>query len=139
MRRVICSYCGKQAELITNEFGTKLWRCRGFPECDARVTAHQKSGAPMGYLANAELRALRKNIHELMDPLWRVHKVCSRSNTYILISKVLGVPKKKAHVARLSHEECLKLFDFLSQLEKDHKSNRKKWVATLSLYLKEGT
>ena len=59
-RNPICPYCGSPAALRPDSFvhkdagrGRYLYVCSHYPECDAYVSANQKTREPMGTLANA--------------------------------------------------------------------------------------
>lgn len=79
MQRVVCAYCDRQAKLVT---GVALyphrsdlshmwfWQCS---PCDAWVGTHRdsKEHAPLGRLANAELRFWKRRAHAAFDPIWK--------------------------------------------------------------------
>lgn len=102
MRRVICGYCNSEAELVEVEHGWR-WVCL----CGASVGAHSKSRAPLGTLANRELRLCRQALHQSFDLLWRKYKL-GRSDAYQFMAAALGVPKKKAHIGAMDIDTCLK-------------------------------
>ena len=59
---VICNYCGKPAEYVdsTVVYGSSYGMIYYCKPCNAWVGVHKGSGAPLGTLANAELRAYRR-------------------------------------------------------------------------------
>jgi len=74
--KVICPYCGKNAVLTDSavvyhgrSYGM-IWLCR---PCWAYVGTHKNSRkhAPLGRIANAELRDWKKKVHAAFDPLWK--------------------------------------------------------------------
>ena len=77
-----CPYCKQKAVLQSSEvvygkgrnFGN-IWVCKNYPSCDSYVGCHKGGSIPLGTLANAELRELRKQAHALFDPLWKENKI----------------------------------------------------------------
>ncbi|MFJ8103369.1 zinc-finger-containing protein [Lysinibacillus sp. NPDC096212] len=75
---MICPYCQTQAEFISSKdfygtnYRTNLYVCR---PCDARVGTHGRGKTPLGTMANAELRELRKLCHARFDVRWKFGKV----------------------------------------------------------------
>lgn len=70
------------------------WRC---PSCHNHVGCHSHSTRPLGVIPSRELRAVRSRIHDLIDPIWRSHRM-SRSEVYSRLSEVLG---REYHTADL--------------------------------------
>lgn len=111
-----CPYCGAKGELETNsakyykgrDFGS-IWICktRG---CDSRVGCHRGTTRPLGRMANIELRKLRHQCHELIDPFWKNRKFL-RVSVYKHIADLMGIPKKKAHIGIFNEHECRKLLE----------------------------
>ena len=73
---VTCPYCQKPAVLEDSavvyrwrSYGM-IWRCA---PCDAYVGTHKNSRqhAPLGRLANKELREWKKAAHRAFDPVWK--------------------------------------------------------------------
>lgn len=68
---------------------------------------------PLGHLANKELRDARMAAHRLFDPLWlrkmrkdNIQKGHARRLAYEWLSKEMGLPRKKCHIAMFSVEQC---------------------------------
>lgn len=112
MRTVICNYCDKPAELVT---GTKIyphipslhpfvyWNC---DPCKAYVGCHKKSdAAPLGRLANLELRKAKMAVHAAFDPLWKDGKI-KRKEAYQLLADRMGIDVNKCHVGMFTIEQC---------------------------------
>lgn len=104
----ICRYCRAPVQLLSvedvfgeSEFSGKLYYCEA---CGARVGTRSGTDAPLGYLADAELRRWRRVLHEALDPIWQETQ-WPRSRAYSLIEEVLDVPEERAHVAMLSQPE----------------------------------
>ena len=110
-----CPYCGKEAKYIDSKekyngksFGM-MYICWN---CDAYVGTHKKSGnpeKPLGTLANAELRELRKQAHALFDPLWKSGKM-KRKEAYKYLQENTGVK----HISWTDVESCKKVIEFLA-------------------------
>lgn len=118
MRTVLCSYCGKPAELVDSAevYGGRscgmVWLCR---PCKAWVGVHRnsKTFAPLGRLANAELRDWKKRAHNAFDALWRSGKV-TREQAYSWLRAAMGLTVEQAHIGRFDVPECKKLVELLS-------------------------
>lgn len=123
-RRVFCPYCNQLADLINSseifegrDYGM-LWACK---PCDAYVGCHKnsKNSAPLGTLANAELRALRVRVHDVFDPLWKhssandaINKL-SRHEAYRQLALVLRVHEKKAHISMMNEGQCRFFLEYM--------------------------
>ena len=63
-----------------------FWVC---PTCGAFVGTHSKNNKPLGFLATPQVKVWRKNIHAILDPLWKSKKI-KRGKAYAYISYRLG-------------------------------------------------
>ena len=108
-----CPYCGNAAELKTGHHvyphrpdlaHLKIWAC---DPCDAWVGTHKNSPthAPLGRLANAELRRAKMAAHAAFDPLWKSGQM-SRSKAYTLLSQKMGLTKEQTHIGMFDVEQC---------------------------------
>jgi hypothetical protein len=108
-----CPYCGNAAELKTGYHvyphrpdlaHLKIWAC---DPCDAWVGTHKNSPthAPLGRLANAELRRAKMAAHAAFDPLWKSGQM-SRSKAYTLLSQKMGLTKEQTHIGMFDVEQC---------------------------------
>lgn len=108
-----CPYCGGDAELKTGQHvyphrpdlaHLKIWAC---DPCDAWVGTHKNSpnNAPLGRLANAELRKAKMAAHAAFDPLWKSGQM-SRSKAYALLAQKMGLPKSETHIGMFDVEQC---------------------------------
>lgn len=119
MRKVICPYCGAQAEYTDSKdiyhghsYGM-IYICRA---CDAYVGVHNGSDMPKGTLANAELRYWRRLAHAAFDPLWQSGAFYRRRNAaYSWLSEKMVLPKEETHIGRFDIEACKKLINIISQ------------------------
>jgi hypothetical protein len=125
-----CPYCHSAVELVTGaevyperpELAERsIWRCTS---CDAQVGCHRRGAVvklpggheitsdgtlPMGSLANHDLRAARIETHRLFDALWQPPARMSRGEAYGWMARLLNIEPEAAHVASLSHDECVKV------------------------------
>ena len=73
MFKVVCPYCGQVAVLVDSSivYGRSFGLIYLCAPCDAYVGTHKGSPrhAPLGTLANKELREARLKAHEILDPL----------------------------------------------------------------------
>lgn len=110
-----CPYCQEQAVLMDSariyhghSYGL-IWACLG---CKAWVGTHKSSpnNAPLGRLANEELRKWKIQAHARFDLLWKNHEL-SRKDAYQKLSEVLGIPVKQAHIGYCDIEQCKKIVE----------------------------
>lgn len=114
---VNCPYCKEGAEFITSkefygrDYKTNIYICR---DCDARVGTHRNSKRPLGTMANAELRELRRVCHSLIDPFWQYGKY-SRKTVYIRMAKAMGLTSAEAHIGMFNEEQCRELIGYFQK------------------------
>ena len=66
-----------------------FWEC---PNCLNTVGTHYKSSdplKPLGVIATKEMKAIRMDIHHLIDPIWK-NQIMTRTQVYKFISARLG-------------------------------------------------
>ncbi len=113
-RVVLCPYCGEVAELVDSAevYGGRsygpIYLCRA---CMAYVGVHPGTLRPLGMLANAELRELRKQAHAAFDTLWKSadgqrHGAMRRSDAYNWLSAKLGVKVEDCHIGHFDVARC---------------------------------
>jgi hypothetical protein len=120
--KVDCHYCQIPAELTDSSevyarsYGM-IWICRG---CGAYVGTHKnsKQHAPLGRLANAELRGWKNKAHAAFDPLWLRKKAkegCSKTKArkagYQWLADRLGIEVKKCHIGMFDVDVCQKVVE----------------------------
>jgi len=120
---VICPYCDKPAQLVSGVdiyphrndlFHRFFWKC---DPCKAWVGCHEKANrAPLGRLANAELRKVKQSAHAIFDPLWKTGRM-KRSEAYSLLSNLLGISKTNCHIGMMDVDQCKVVVSVL----KEHK------------------
>lgn len=130
-RKVICPYCGKQAELVkgwqiypnAETWGNaNFWACF---DCEAWVGCHRRNRKygrtgeePLGRLANAELRTAKRHVHRLLDPLWQ-RKGIRRSEVYKLLARRLGIAVRDCHVGEFDVERCRDAYRVLQGVHRE--------------------
>lgn len=108
-----CPYCKQEAEWVENKeiYGKNYGKsymsyfCRA---CDAYVGCHQNGHAPLGTMANRNLRDLRKQCHLLFDRWWKSGKI-TRKGAYQLLEQKTGVK----HIAWTNEKECHKIINLI--------------------------
>lgn len=124
MTQVICQYCKQPAKRVTGEKiypHRKDLRNKIFylcSPCGAYVGCHLGTDNPLGILANAELRDLKKRAHAVFDPIWKkrlaekqvadpkYNKGMARGGRYKKLAEVLGIEKRDCHIGMFSPELC---------------------------------
>ena len=110
-RIVICAYCDRPAERVTGKaiyphrpdlFGKHFYRC--IP-CKAHVGCHPGSSAPLGRLANAELRKAKSAAHAAFDPIWK-SGIMDRSAAYGWLAHALNISPANCHIGMFDVELC---------------------------------
>lgn len=120
----ICPYCGGTVSLVDSDvvYGKSyglIYLCDNYPKCDAYVGVHSNSKrrhAPLGRLANAELRRLKKEAHRWLDPLWRykfrtTKDHDAKKNAYKWLAQKLGMKISGCHIGMFNEEECTRVID----------------------------
>ena len=110
-----CPICRKKAELSWHDYGERhdCYKCkmRGWNGKD---------------LVSMKTIRSRRKAHDAFDPIWREHKIYSRSDAYIVLADAMGVTRGKCHMADMSENECKMVIQISEQIIKDH--NYKEFV-----------
>lgn len=115
----ICPYCLMKAVLVKGHKISSVeaergddyfWLCS---PCQAYIDCHKRGDgtAPLGTLANAELRLKRQEAHEAFDPIWKGGKV-SRLKMYFYLSKYLGISRRSTHIGLFDGDMCDRVVSF---------------------------
>jgi hypothetical protein len=110
---VTCDYCGKPAELVGGEViyphrsdlrKRRFWRCA---PCGAYVGTHENSpkAAPLGRLANVELRGLKQRVHAAFDPIWQAGEM-GRTEAYRWLATALCIRQSECHIGMFDEQRC---------------------------------
>lgn len=118
-RQVICPYCKTPAMLTDSAeiYGGRsygmIWICR---PCDAYVGTHKnsKDHAPLGRLANKELREWKKKAHAVFDPLWKTGNMV-RKEAYRFLCEKMNMTEAQAHIGKFDVDECKRLVEILNR------------------------
>lgn len=108
---IYCCGCKKEVEARLTNGGElyphrhdlrylPFWICGN---CKSMVGCHHKTNdrtRPLGFLATAELRRAKKEIHKILDPIWK-NGTLSRKQVYALISKSIGYQFHTAEIKSL--------------------------------------
>lgn len=118
---ITCPYCNAETKLVTGDViyphridlrDRQFYLCR---PCDAYVGTHKGTTKPLGRLANAELRALKQEVHAVFDPLWRSGNR-SRKEAYQWMAEQLGIPFSECHVGMMDVETCRRAIEVLREV-----------------------
>lgn len=108
---VPCPYCHGVAEFVHGDeiyehrpdlHNKMFYICK---PCDAYVGCHATSDAPLGRLADAELRKAKVAAHNAFDHLWKTGGM-KRGDAYGLLARELGIPKKECHIGMFDVAMC---------------------------------
>lgn len=123
MKKPKCPYCGSDTTLCDSSrvyFGKSygmIYLCNNYPKCDAYVGVHRGTTRPLGRLANKELRELKMKVHSLFDKLW-MNRGMKRSEAYALLAGLMGLKKRKCHIALFDNDMCKKAYEVLKKSKK---------------------
>jgi len=108
-----CPYCGNKtayadSSVIYGKSYGMIYLCK---PCDAYVGVHKTDNATaLGRLANAELRAAKKEAHHYFDQLWK-HGHMRRQSAYKWLSRALNIEPEYTHIGMFDVEECNKVVE----------------------------
>lgn len=112
-RRVWCNYCRRPAELYSGRevyphredlFQRRFWVC--WP-CQAWTGCRQEGdlSAPLGPLANEELRQARYEAHQAFETLWKTGEM-TREQAYAWLAEALNMDPRLCRINNLNVAEC---------------------------------
>jgi hypothetical protein len=110
----ICPYCKQDSKLVKGDTiypHQKDLHAKSFylcAPCNAWVGCHPSSIAPLGILADKDLRRARRTAHLALDPLWRndTTRRQARARTYNWLSRQLCIPLSECHIGMFDLERC---------------------------------
>jgi len=101
-------YCGAVMVLKTTEKHTyksgkprRFWSCTD-PECDGLVGAHP-NGRPLGTPESKRVRALRRELHDILGRFWNYENKAERREMYSFLKH--NAPKP--HIGQMNEEELI--------------------------------
>lgn len=98
-------------------YSLPFWEC---PNCKRFVGCHHKTKdrtKPLGCIPNDFIKQTRKEIHQLIDPIWRYGEA-SRKDIYKQMSEILGFEFHSAEIS--SNDAALKAYDAAMQINLDY-------------------
>lgn len=110
-KRIYCPYCNAPAVLQRTdqvygvECDTMLYVCKNYPACDTYIRTIPGTMQPLGTMANAELRQLRRETHEVFDQLYLRH-LMTKDAAYDWMAFWLSCQRSNAHIAMLDTFAC---------------------------------
>jgi hypothetical protein len=122
---MICPYCGNNAVLVGGKsiypHRSDLYRkwfylCQ---PCDAYVGCHPNK-APLGRLANRQLRIAKMQAHSVFDPLWKEGQM-TRTQAYKWLSEKMKIPVNETHIGLFDIGQCLQV----EQIVKDENARKR--------------
>ncbi len=116
-----CDYCKNEANLVNGDaiyphrkdlYNLKFWLCK---PCGAYVGCHKnsKNNAPLGRLANAELRKAKSDAHAKFDPVWKSGRK-TRSSAYLWLANELGIKFSECHIGMFDLAMCKKVIGLVA-------------------------
>jgi len=114
-----CPYCQRLTEKVTgkeiyphrNDLWSKVFfRCL---PCEAWVGCHPGTDAPLGRLANAELRRCKSQVHSAFDPLWKSRER-TRTQAYQWLADQLGIDVENCHIGEFDVATCKRAVGILA-------------------------
>lgn len=86
--------------------------------CGAWVGCYPGSIKPMGILAKARLRKLRKQLHDLFDPLWQDAEcpTLARHQAYMALAEAMGLDPSVCHFGMFDEQQCEQAMAIIEQL-----------------------
>jgi hypothetical protein len=110
----ICPYCMCETIRVTDReiYGPQSNYNKSFIQCienrDHYVGTFS-NGQSLGRLADAGLRKLKREGHEVFDKLWQGENATfkTRDKAYIWLSRKMGLSKELTHFAMFNDEQCL--------------------------------
>lgn len=118
-----CDYCKQPTQLVSglkiyphrpDLKGLRFWSC---DPCGAYVGCHKTSPkhAPLGRLANAELRAWKQRAHSNFDPLWQFGRM-RRREAYQWLAREMKIDFKSCHIGKFNVQQCKDVVQIVAAL-----------------------
>lgn len=129
MPQPMCPYCSAKAKLLHKgeegypyNYGDDgpMWTC---VPCAAWVGCHSNSKrhAPLGRLADGELREWKSKVHAVFDPLWQAkvrrdgcNQFEARNAGYKWLAGELGIDVKECHVGMFDIARCKRAIEIIN-------------------------
>jgi len=95
------------------------WRCS---KCSAHVSCHPDCITPAGVIADKRVRAFRKRVHGLLDPIWKYYvkeqgmqKKEARPKAYQWLADKMELNKKDCHIGCFDEKQCIEAINILNE------------------------
>jgi hypothetical protein len=70
----------------------------------------------MGLMADRQTKAARRQVHELLDPIWE-SGLMTRSEAYVLLAERMGIPPwEEVHVGWMDLQQCVLAADCIREM-----------------------
>ena len=124
--KVICPYCQNDAKFVTGRkiyphrpdlFNKRFYLCE---PCGAYVGTHRGTKAPLGRLADQELRQWKMKAHAAFDPLWQVSSSLRsrrRSSCYKRLAKAMNINAQECHIGLFDVDQCKQVVELIKSGE----------------------
>ena len=73
-------------------------------DCKASVGCHKETRNPLGFMADGETRALRRELHRAFDPLW-TSGLMTRNSAYKWLAHELNLEPEYCHISWLTKQQ----------------------------------
>jgi hypothetical protein len=132
----VCQYCNCETELVLGEqiwphntslnprpsyLDKKFYRCK--QNKDHYVGTYHDNVKSLGSTADANLRRLRNQGHQMFDPLWRdpsIKVFKNRMDAYKWLSEKMGLPIELTHFGMFDPVQCLHAHKLISERLKEY-------------------
>lgn len=96
----VCNICGGKVDYVSNEeiYGRKYGSGYAYlcSRCGAYVGTHKpQPKVALGILANADMRRLKIECHDMFDSIWKTSG--DRASLYEWLANEMGIPLKDCH------------------------------------------
>lgn len=121
----VCPYCRSRPQLVDSDviYGRSYGAIYLCKPCDAYVGCHKGTTIPYGRLADARLRASKRETHRAFDRLWKEGGM-TRTEAYTWLATELNLSPQEAHVGMLDLEQCAKATEAAQNLWIEMKQDR---------------
>ena len=108
-----CPECNSFMDLHSSKYGW-FYKCTNYKSCNVTHGAHQDSLKPLGKPADKETRVARRVAHIMMSG-YMEDIGCKKSTIYKRLAKVMGMSKRRAHIANFNIKQCEELYEHITQ------------------------
>jgi hypothetical protein len=127
-----CTYCNCETQLVSGEtvyphlahanprpkfISKSYFMC--IRNLDHYVGTYKDDKTSLGRVADKNLRILKKQGHDLFDPLWRSEKYFKNQNeAYLWLSEKMKLPMKFTHFGMFTNDQCNLAIQFCKDLKR---------------------